>query len=219
MKIKPVMEGTKYMKKGRKILGASMVTVIAVAIVATIFFNMQVAVPLVEDDITQKTVVKQRKWSDDPLADADPGAGNSGFMYIMCYPHQGDPGTAYASNLSNDSAAGGAYEFSDALGAATQMTNETPWGTTFDFVMKIRINNTDGYNVSQWEDDWTRANITVDFLWQADLNDIAMTEVVIGTEATTYRWYHYYANNGGSGYTLSKGETFDIDALTNDIFE
>ena len=35
--------------------------------------------------------------------DGDPG-DNSGLFYIMIYPHSADPGTDYASNLSNASA-------------------------------------------------------------------------------------------------------------------
>lgn len=203
------------MKKSRILLGASMLTILAVVFVAGIFFNVQVTKPIVEQEIVDEIIVKQREWKRNALADADPGSGNTGFMYIMVYPHQADPGTAYASNLSNATA----YEYSDSTDC--ELTGETPWGVTVDFVKKIRINNTDGYNSSgsQWQDDWSRANISVDFDFLSDISDSAMTKVVIGTDGTTYRWYNCYINNGGSGYTITKGESFNITALTLDIYE
>jgi hypothetical protein len=87
--------------------------------------------------------------------------------------------------------------------------------------MKVRVNNSDGYNSSgsQWENDWVRANITIDFDYLSDLSDVAMDEVVIGTHGSTYRWYHYVVNNSGSGYTLSKGELFNITSVTFDVYE
>jgi len=180
----------------RKILGASMLTAIGVVIISGILFNMQVTEPLVEKQVQQE----QGKWELWPLGDASVVSGDTGFMYGMYYPHQGDPGTAYASNLSNASA----YEYSDSLNAS--MTGETPYNTAFDIVFKFQVGGDEGYNTSAsaWVDEWVRAylNETISLSISAE----AMTEVVIGTDGSSNRWYHYYLNNSGSGYTLSKGE-------------
>ena len=192
-----------------RLLGSAMATVLIASAITGI-----VLLANLQEPITQ-TTVEEKKWVRHPLGDGNPGAGNTGLMYFMAYPHQADPGTAYASNLSNATA----YEFSD-VGDA-EMTGETPYNTAFDFVMKVRVNNTDGYNTSgsTWEDTWVRANLTVDFDFAGDISDSAMTEVVIGTEGTTYRWYHYYLNNAGSGYTITKGETYNCTHATLDIWE
>ena len=207
--------------KHKKLLGGSMIVTLICDAIVGILFNIQTIKPIVDQDAVEQKTIAEKKWIRQALGDADPGAGNTGFMYVMCYPHPAtDPiETTYSVNLSNDSTVGGAYEFSDSTN--TEMTNETPHGNAFDFVVKVRVNNSDGYNTSgaQWENDWVRSNITVDFDYLSDLNDVAMSEVVIGTEGTTYRWYHYVVNNSGSGYTLSKGELFNITSWTFDVYE
>jgi hypothetical protein len=154
--------------------------------------------------------VGQRGWRNIVSADADPGGTSSGFMYFMVYPHQAAPGTAYAANLSNATA----YEFSDSLN--TEMTGETPYSTTFDFVLKFRVNTTVGYNTSgsRWEDSWVRANITCNFDWATDISTLSsMTIIQIGNN-TQFAWYHAYINNAAAGYQIGKNERFNVTALT-----
>lgn len=195
--------------KHKNILGATMLLAIFVCAVAGLLFITQMSEPFVQNNVYEEQIKAREKWVQQ-VGDADPGAGVSGFFYFMKYPHQAVPGTAYASNLSNDSASGGAYEFTDSWDC--ELTNETPWGTAYDYVMKIGVNGTDGYNISSWEDDWTKANISVDFDWTSDVTDLDMSEVVIGTDGSDYRWYHYYANNAGAGYTCTKGESDNATA-------
>ena len=196
--------------KNKKLLGASMIMTICAVAVAGIVLTMNTAV----EPVTVQQV-EQRQWDRKPLGDADPGDGNTGFMYFMTYPHDPTPEDGYNVNLSNATA----YEYSDSTN--TEMIGETPYSTTFDFVMKVRVNNSDGYNSTgtQWEDLWVRANLTVDFDYATDINDAAMAEIVIATDGTTYRWYHYYMNNSGSGYQLSKGESFNATSVTFDVYE
>ena len=196
----------------RKFLGASMLFAISVAFIAGIIISSQITQPFVEDVKIETQKVKTH-WVRQ-TGDANPGAGITGFFYFMVYPHQSDPSTAYGAdqNLSNATA----YEYKDSWDG--EMAGETPWGTTVDYVMKVGVNGTDGYNVSEWEDDWTRANITIDFDYASDVNDIAMDEYVIGTDGSDYRWYHYVANNT-NGFTITKGETFNCTHVTHDIYE
>jgi len=201
--MKKTLKDISWLKAG------GMLSVIGVVFVASLYLVNISMTPVVEYGHSRD------HWVEHPLGDADPGSGNTGFMYFMVYPHQADPGTAYASNLSNASA----YEFSDSTDV--ELTGETPYSTTFDFVMKVRVNNSDGYNSSgaSWEDGWVRANLTCDFDFASDISDLGMTEVVIATAGTTYRWYHYYVNNGGSGYTIVKGELFNCTSVTFDVYE
>ena len=158
-----------------------------------------------------KTVgdMSSRVWKPIVTGDADPGGDNSGFMYFMVYPHSATPATTYASNLSNATA----YEFSDSVDC--ELTGETPHSTPFDFVLKFRVNDTVGYNVSGscWEDSWVRANITCDFDFAVDIAaDTAMTIVEIGNN-TDFCWYHAYINNGGAGYTITHNEKFNVTSV------
>lgn len=131
------------------------------------------------------------------------GASAGGVLQVYVYPHSADPGTDYASNLSNASA----YAWANTLNSA--MTGNVPYDTTFDIVYKIRVNVSEAYNStgSSWETSWVRSNITC-----ADLSigaDTAMTGVEIDSD-DTWMWMNFYINNGGSGYTISHGEHVNI---------
>lgn len=182
-------------KKTGLIFGA----IIAV-VVSGMFLSYIVSKPLVE----QNLMVEQRETVL-VTGDANPG-DNSGFFYFMIYPHQATPGTAYASNLSNATA----YEYSDT--GNTTATRETPYSTTFDIIIKVGITNEDGYYTANQTRNpnynWCLLTCT-DLSISADTN---MTEVFIGN-TTTYAWYQYYMNNGGSGYTISEGQSFNITSV------
>lgn len=136
--------------------------------------------------------------------DGNPGAGVTGFFYFMVYPHSATPLTTYAANLSNATA----YEFSDTGDAVC--TGETPAGSTFDLVVKVGINDDDGYNVTEWEDGWTWCLLTcADLSIGANSN---MTEKQIAN-TSTYAWYQYYLNNGGAGYTVGEGVSFNVTSV------
>jgi len=158
----------------------------------------------------------RRGWQNIVSADGDGGplaAGESGFCYFMVYPHQAAPGTAYASNLTNASA----YEVQYYLDQ--EMTGETPYGHTFNFVLKIRVNTTVGYNTSSssWMSTWVRCLLSVNFDYRADISNAAMTVVEI-THTATYAWYHLYLNNGGAGYTITKNEKFNCTILAQGYY-
>jgi len=141
------------------------------------------------------------------LADGNPGAGVGGFFYFMYYPHQAVPGTAYASNLSNATA----YEFSDTVNAS--LTGETPYATTFDLVIKWGYNSSQDWNStgSNWEDAWVWITCTnADISIGADTN---MTEIEIANTSASYRWMHYYMNNGGAGYTITHGQSCNTTSV------
>lgn len=137
--------------------------------------------------------------------DADPG-GATGFFYFMIYPHQAAPGTAYKSNLSNASA----YEYSDSGNAVC--TGETPYGTTFDIVVKVGVTSADGKNTTTnlWDNNYMWVTLTCSALSiGANTN---MTELEIYNN-TGYRYMQYYLNNGGAGYTITEGQSFNVTSV------
>jgi len=182
-------------EKKNSLKAGMLLTMFAVAFVAGIMMLSSVT------DVVEHHIYVERKMVL-VTGDGDPG-DNSGFFYFMIYPHQADPGTAYASNLSNATA----YEYSDSIN--TSATGETPYSTAFDIVIKVGCTDEDGYNTtsSAWDDSYMSMTLTC-----ADLSiggDTSMTEIQI-VNHSSYRWMHYYLNNGGSGYTINEGESFNI---------
>lgn len=186
-------------KRSKFFVDASIIFVL-VAMTVAVFFVLA----SLEEPITHKNIEVARVKVL-VTGDADPGAGNSGFYYFMIYPHSADPGTDYATNLSNATA----YEFSDI--GNTSCTGETPYNTAFDIVLKVGVNDTDGLNMSSsaWDDDYIWLTLTCsDLSIGADTN---MTEIEIDNTAS-YRWMHYYLNNGGVGYQIVLGEHFNVSS-------
>jgi len=195
------MSKNKKNKKKRDIIfGSAMLSAFLITLTVLFVFNAQVTEPI----IVEKEVIEQREWKPVHLGDASVADDVTGFMYIMIYPHQADPGTAYASNLSNSSA----HEYSDSLNCS--LTGETPYNTAVDIVYKFQICADDGYNSSgaTWENSWIRAYCNESLAWSISAE--AMTLVSISNDGTSHRWVHFYLNNGGSGYQLSKGESFNV---------
>lgn len=182
------------------------VGLLIVGVVVGMFVLFQLSPVVVQTQVEQMRV---RTWNPIPIGDGPFDGENSTFLYFMNYPHQASPGTAYASNLSNSSLGGGAYEFRDLLDG--EMTNETPYNTPYDKVVKFVVNDTVGYNVSgsRWEDSWVRANLTCDFDYATDISDESMTIVQIAN-TSSLAWYHGYLNNAAAGYQITKDEKFNI---------
>ena len=180
----------------RMVLGCGMLFTIASCAIVAMIANSFIMQPMVEENII--SVSREQMLV---TGDGNPG-GDSGLFYFMIYPHSADPGTDYASNLSNATA----YEFSD-VGDA-ECTGTTPKDTAFDIVVKVGVKLADGFDGSVWQDAYHYVWITSsDLSIGADTN---MTQVTI-SESANYGWFHYYMNNGGSGYTIIENEAVTID--------
>jgi len=193
------MKEKKYRKIGVK---AGVLSSIVFSIfVMFLLISLHAGDGIVVREIYQKTLKPV------PLGDASLVDGATRVMYVMHYPHQSSPGTAYASNLSNDSAAGGAYEFYDYLD--NEMTNETPFSTAFDVVIKMAINVTHGYNTTSSEWELTLHNATLRGITGYNFtSDVAMNEIAIGN-SSTWNYVHYYMQDadggGGNGFQIGQG--------------
>lgn len=184
----------------KKILGASMFTVIAVGMITAMLLTTHFVAP----------ELSERIWR--PVkATGNPGAGASGMTLIFIYPHQADPGTAYATNLTT----GNSYAYRDTWNGS--LTGDVPYDTTFDIVIKARFNTTHAYNTtaSSWDTSYVKALLTC-----ADLSIGADTEmtVVETVNNTDFMWVQFYLNNAGSGYTRSHGVTTNVTSVKLQAF-
>lgn len=189
-------------KKGSK-KKAGIVVMFFVGLVSALVLLVNVN-EVVEETIIEGATKKLQRAI--VLGDAPLAAGVSGVCYVMAYPFDSTPESGYDVNLSNATA----YEFYDGLDS--EMTGETPYSTAFDFIVKVRWNNTHAYNSSipGWDLSHVNSTLTVDFDYASDVGpDAAMSEIQIDTDGTTYLWVHYYLNNSGSGYQISQGETYN----------
>jgi hypothetical protein len=186
------------MKKERKTYRKAGMTVgilglVCIGFVIGLLVLSQSTQPIVENTVRVRT--NRMIPLGDPVGDA------SGFCGFFHYPHQADPGTAYATNLTT----GASYEY--ILSLSGVMTGETPHSTLYDYVVKIVVNDTVGYNTtsSSWEPDWIYMNMSVDLNFGSDIPWTQMT-LVETTNTSDFCWYQGYLNNGGAGYTLSQNQ-------------
>jgi len=158
----------------------------------------------VKEVVESPVVMKVKTWQ--PVGDATLSGDDSGFLTFMVWDDVADPATTYATNLSNASA--DCYEYLDSLDG--EMTGETPYSTAVNYVLKIRVNDTVGYNTSssQWMPSWIYPNITVDFDTATDVSWTSMTMVEV-TNNSNFAWYQCYIDNGGAGYTITHNEKFN----------
>jgi len=151
------------------------------------------------------------------LGDADPGAGNSGVMEVYIYPHSGDPGNDYATNITGAASYGSSDE--DTVSCGTNI----PHSITFDIVIKVRWNTTHAFNTSTglYELALVRGNSTCSDLSYSDIlmNEVNITDT---SDNTNYIWVHYYLadvdGGAGPGFTISRGQEVDPVSFTFDYF-
>ena len=198
----------------RKALGATLVATIVCMAAVAILINAQLYEPVI-------TVQKEGIWSKPLpyLGDGDPGGDQCGIMYWMAYPHSGTPATTYASNLSNATA----YEYRDTLNG--EANGDTPYSTAFDVLIKFRVNDTVGYNVSSssWEISWVRANMTIDFDYATDTAALQEMTIVEIANNSDFAWYHGYLQDhdggAGSGFQITHGERYNCTAIQAQVYE
>lgn len=144
-------------------------------------------------------------------AEADPGAGASGILEIFIVNHSAAPSDAYNENTS---ATIEGWCTANGLGYATADDSdvEIAYDTTFDIVVRVRGNTTHCYRTDKFYD--TDLNVTIT---SADLSISADTDCtrVVSSNDTGYDFIYvnFYLNNGGSGYTISKGSTAEIQNI------
>ena len=182
------------------VLGSAMLSALAVGAVVAMVFMFSANI----DEITIDEAI--RKWN--PLADADPGAGNCGVVNIHIYPHDAAPATTYGSNITE----GNSYTYGHANTTFGQ-NGYVPYDTTFDIVIRYRFNSTVAKATTNntWMLSWVNMTIRIPDL---GINaNTTMSKVNI-TTTPNYMWVSFYMNNGGAGYTITHGQNVSYAKFT-----
>ena len=202
----------------KKIFGIALLSVIGVMFVAAILINMQIVQPIVQ----QPTItVKQGKWETLPPL-GDPAGDASGFCGFWAYAHSATPNVTYASNLT-EAAGGNVYEYRGTLNG--EADGETPFNTAYDYIVKFRVNDTVGYNVSgsKWEKDWVRVNLTIDFDYATDVGPLQGCNIVEIANNSDFCWYAAYLQDTdgglGAGFQITHGETWNATAVQIQVYK
>jgi hypothetical protein len=184
--------------RSKKKAAAGLLTCLIIGVVTALLYLNSVSGPVTMTAIEPKRVPT--------LVVGDGPGATTGLSYIMIYPHQAVPATAYASNLST----GNAYEYS--LTGNESATGSTPFLTKFDIVVKAACDFDDGYNQTSetWDDDYLWMTITCTDLSISANSEMSMVSIV-NTAAT--RWVHFVMNNGGTGYQIPLGFQYNITSL------
>jgi len=159
--------------------------------------------------------VEGRSWQRVYPVWADPGAGNSGAIYGAVVPHAGDPGATYVNNVSWNS-----------MYAVENTTNnhagsDVPYApTTFDIIYQYRLNRTDCFSDGNatWMISWCRSNLTSPYF---SLTNESMLKYNItgGASGADYIWVYFVANNGGSGFTINRGDNVTQAKSFTDVYK
>lgn len=187
-----------YNKSPGNFIKAGVFGTIIIGVVSAILVSSIMVEPVVEQTIHAKT------WHSD-LVVGDPAGDDSGFCGFFTYPHSATPSVTYATNCSTATA----YEYYTAA-LSGEATDETPHSTALDYIVKIRVNDTVGYNTTNnsWVPSWSYLNISVDYDFGADIAWSQMVLVEV-TNHTDFCWYQGYINNAGAGYTLAQNQRFN----------
>lgn len=181
-----------------------LVSCLGVGFIAAMLVLTSPSEVLVED-------VYQRSWKAVPMGDADPGAGASGVLIVYVVARSA---FTYTSNISINASVFGSEETNN-----SHAGNNIPYDTYFDVVVKVRWNKTHAYSTSNstWMLPWVRGNTTCALL--SISADTAMDEYNIsGTTNGKYIWVHYVIDNGGTGYSISRGDNITSHSFTFDAY-
>ena len=145
-------------------------------------------------------------------AEGNPGAGVGGILWIGFVNHSNP--NEYADVAYNTTATLESWCTSNGLAYANadDFNLEMSHSVLFDIVIKVRLNQTECWDGSQWVDTWARMNIT-----SADLGigaDTAMEKFVLHNDtADGYLWLMFYYDFTNAGYDLSKDQSADITSI------
>jgi len=149
-------------------------------------------------------------------AENNPGTGKTGFLMMVFRPHNNTmptwSTTAGDVRWNQSFYTNGAWSnYSYSMALNTSATKPIPYNTKFDIWFKIRVNTSDGQNVSSkyWNLAWQRCNITCSALSIAA--NTQMNKINI-TANTNFIWMAYYVNGtaGSWGYQIAKGQKINI---------
>jgi len=192
-----------------------MKAVVVSCVVLGVLFGYVVYDTLMEDKEVRswKTVMK---WvPGEPLAEADPGAGNSGILEVFFINHTADH--FYA--VENSSAVLEGHCTTNGLGFATADDSQIDLAhsTDFDIVVRIRANATHAKHGAVWFDSDVNVTITWSDGGESDAQPDGKTTsglAAFNTSDFDFLYVNFYwDDSGGSGYSISKGQTSEIASI------
>jgi len=173
-------------------------------------------------DIYVNEPVEMKKWHTvavwtplDPLyAEADPGAGASGILEVFFINHSA--GNDYKD--VNTSATLESWCTANNLGYASADDTEVDiaHSTSFDIVVRVRGNATHCKRGATWYDSDVNVTITWSDESMADAQPDGQTTSGTATfndSNWAYLYVNFYWDGSGSGYTIDKGETSEIESI------
>jgi len=198
------------MEKG-KINRMKLGTILGIVLVSFLVVGLSTFQTLNKPEASQKPGLGHLNFP--VVGEDDPGSGNTGWLEIYIYPHDGDPGTTYAENTSATlEAASLAYADSD--GWSESLVSET----SFDIVVRVRWNKTHVWQTDKFIDSRARTNITVtcdDWAVGSNIDDATGTLVVSRNDTSDdFIWCNIYWNNGGSGYQIADDATLTVSEIS-----
>jgi len=144
-------------------------------------------------------------------AEADPGSGNSGILEVFIINHTATPDTAYAENTSA-TLEGWCTANNLGYASADDSNIDIAHSTSFDIVVRVRGNQTHCYRTDKFFHTDLRVRIT-----SSDLSIGADTEatcvVTHNDSSDDFIHCNFYEDNSGSGFTISKDSTNEIDNI------
>jgi len=152
-------------------------------------------------DVIVEQVIRERQWQLVPMGDAAVASGQSGILRVYIHIHNLSA-TPYNLNLSVSNT-NQVWGYADANN--THISDNINYSEAFDIVYKVRWNATHCLNGTVFNLDWIRGNLTVHAFSVAD-QAMAEQNITGCNTDSTYIWVHYYDNNSGSGYTISRGQ-------------
>lgn len=155
------------------------------------------------------------KWTPGmPLGEATPGAGNSGILEVFFINHSADK---YYTQ-ENTSATLEGHCTANNLGYADADDTEVDLAhsTSFDILVKVCGNATHCKRGATWYD--SDLNVTITWSDKSMTNDqpdgnTTYPLAAMNTSGFTLLYVIFYWDNGGSGYTINKGQTSEIASI------
>ena len=180
---------TKKDKSRKKATVLGTFTVMAILIFAAWTIVFHIPKPVIEPtDEGTWHVVWRGSLAD--AAEADPGAGASGFLGFYLLNHTASPATAYDEN---DSSVFETWATTAGLGYANadEFNIEITHSVALDFVFRGRGNKTNCWNGTDFIDAHCRVNLTVSGV--LTISDVTGTLVVTYNDSgQNYLWYNVY---------------------------
>lgn len=185
-------------------------------IVVSLFTMYSIPHPYIEPGNDEGTWHVVWKGNLAQAAEADPGAGEGGFLQIFFPNVTATPNAAYDENESTEIESWCVANMpgKTPYASADEFKLELDHTTTFSILVKVRYNKSAGpWTGAAWTNASWRVNITV-------TGGITITDVTgIGVElkndsALAYYWGNVYWDDGGSGYSLTADATADITEIS-----